>query len=165
MKVTANRVTAREVLRKMAAPLPGARPAAQAPAPVAPPAPTGPAGPTTEPELGQETAPAKPKAAPQATSELQTTIQSLQQDFFSDEKMSQLSDSLTSLIPMVGPEHSEKLAKVYAKYMEAAAIMKANLAALAVMVAPQAAQMEQLNNLFKEQEGPGNQSLSIGPLT
>lgn len=163
MKVSAYRITAQEIIKKKAQPLPGV---SKAPASTPAPTRTAPVAPSSpSPDMAQEKPSLEPAKGPQPTSELQTLIQTLQTEFFSDEKMSTLSDHLTALIPMVGPEQSEKLAKVYAKFMEASAILKANLAALGVMVAPQAAQMEQLQQMFQEQEGLGNNNLKIGPLT
>lgn len=175
------KVSAADLMERTAAPMPGAqaparpqrsfRPAPQGGAPQQAPsaAPTG-APEEGTPEAGSPAGGVEQQAAPQ--NEMQELIRKLQTDFFSDQKQEELSSALMTLIPMVGPEHSEKLAKVYAKFMEGMAVLKANIAALAVMVAPAAAQVNQLQQMFDAQEGPGaaggqqqGLSVGVGPMT
>lgn len=85
-----------------------------------------------------------------APDDLQETVKVLQR-YFSDRKISDISNRLQALIPVVGPDHSEKIAKVYAKFMESVAILKATLASMAVLAAPQQEVAKNLRDLMQMQ--------------
>lgn len=114
-----------------------------------------------------------------APNDLQETTRVLQR-YFSDRKITDISNRLQALIPVVGPEHSEKIAKVYAKFMESVAVLKATLASMAVLAAPQQEVAKNLRDLMQMPTPMGGgginpsgggaspaqqQTLKSGPLT
>jgi hypothetical protein len=83
--------------------------------------------------------------------ELQQTAQFLNR-VFSDKRVSEISSRVQSLISAVGPEHSEKVAKIFSKLLESIFSLKAFLASVAVLTAPQ---QEVIKNLQQIMQGPG----------
>lgn len=167
------KVTASEILNRTAAPLPGAgafppRPKVTPPTPGKPVAPPAPA-----PEEPAEFAPEEP-AAPEeqpgqeGQPDLQRIIQEVSQDF-SDQRVERLSKNMLTLMKVVPPDHSEKMAKVFTKMMEAIMAMKANITALQVMTMPQMQQQQimqqNLQQLNQIGGAPINQGIKSGPLT
>lgn len=165
------RVTARDIINKTAAPLPGASPFPARPAPKGPMAQPG-QGPMPEkPRPDPEMMPEEPKGAPATetgeTEDLQTMIRDLD-SHFSDDKIADISEKMLVLMKIVPPEQGEKIAKVYTKFMEASMAMKANIAALQVMAMPAQQQQQLMNqNLQNLQNtaGPTDQGVKVGPIT
>lgn len=168
------RVTAEEVWKKMAAPLPGA--GAFPPRPkVAPP--TG-----VEPRVAPPSASAPPNAAspeedfvpeegaPQQNGEtpsIQGIVKTLDQ-YFTDDKIQSISSNMLTLMKVVPPESGEKLSKVFTKLMEAMMSMKANIAALQVMAMPAQQQTEMMQKNLQQltQAAPTvDQGIKSGPIT
>lgn len=170
------KVHASEILNRTAAPLPGAgafppRPRVAPPTPGRPVAPPAPGAPEEPNEFAAEE-PAAPGAEQPGQQEgqpnLQTIIQEVSADF-ADEKVERLSKNMLTLMKVVPPDHSEKMAKVFTKMMEAIMAMKANIAALQVMTMPQMQQqqimqknLQQLNQIGGQ---PIDQGIKSGPLT
>ena len=181
MKVYANeiKVTAAEMLQKMGAPLPGLPRHRQVPPQGVPRMNFG--EPAQEPGMEGED---ELNGAPQdgangngdgngkqpGQKDLLTTVKRLQDTYFTDDKVNDISDSLMAIIPMVGPAHTEKITKVYTKWMEAVALLKANLGSLVVMAQPINQMQEQVQNIMNAPDemgggGPQQEGLKIGPLT
>lgn len=167
-------VTARDVLTKTGAPLPGMPPRTPPPggaipnAPMPPPGPeAAPAEPEMEPGLDdpeglEPDLDAEPEAEEQPQ-DLRGVVDELQQ-LFSDEKLEQISGLMMALIPLVGPEHGEDIAKVYSKLMEAMMTVKANLASILVMALP-AQQMQQTMQQLTQPAANPEDAFKTGPLT
>lgn len=165
------KITASEILRKMGAPLPGAagfppRPKMQPPSPQ-PTDPT-PRIPGDEPPVEEAVQPeqAPEEGSPQSVQEI---VQRLGQHF-SDDKISEINDSMLTLMKVVPPDTAEKIAKVFTKLMEAMMSLKANIVALQVMSMPaqQQQQMMQQNLQQLNQAAGGggmNQGIKSGPIT
>ena len=169
------RITAREVLEKQAAPMPGGgrpmggQPGRPAPMGMEPAAPEDPAGtPGADPN-----APPDPNGAAQAdggSEDLQQLTQSLLNDYFDDQKINDASTRIQKLIPIIGPEHAEKYVKVYSDWIKASMTMKANLLAMVVMATPQQMMQNQMNQMMKQLQmggqggAPGQQPLKV-PVT
>lgn len=162
---------------RTAAPLPGANPQQPMRAPqqsVRVPVPGGnPEQPAVQ-ETGAEPAPGEEVQEPgqePESADLKTMAQSLAQDHFSDEGSRDLSTKMTQLLRMVGPEHSDKFAKHYEKYLSEYFAMKAALESIIVLTTPaeQAAQLaqRQMQMLMQQsQQGAGpNANVRSGPLT
>lgn len=169
------KITAKDVLRKQAAPpmggvptqRPTGRPELSSPAP---------GGPTDPSQMGEAPGaggdPSQMGAQPEQQNpqqgELAQITQSLLRDYFDDAKISDASDKIQKMIPLVGPEHAEKFVKVYTDWVKAAMTMKANLMAMVVMATPQQLMQNQVQTLMQQlqsgqQQGP--QALKSGPLT
>lgn len=164
------KITARDMMRKHAAPPMGGPPAGpemggqpmQHSAPVGDPAGSPPGG---EPGMGME----EEQQPGQGGGELMQITQSLLRDYFDDGKISDASNKIQQMIPLIGPEHAEKFVKVYSDWVKSMMVLKANLMSIAVMTTPQDVMQSQVNNLMKQlQEGQGNggpQPLKSGPIT
>jgi hypothetical protein len=161
------KVTGVEVLQKMAAPLPGAKAfPSRTPSPVSSERPERPSSELQPPPT--EDAPKKPtQEKPESEpTDLKSIIQTLDQHF-TDEAIQDISNSMLALMKVIPPESSEKLSKVFTKFMEAAMSLKANIAALQVMTMPaqQQAELFQKNLQQLTQTPDLSQALKSGPIT
>jgi len=166
------KISAAEVLRKMGAPLPGAagfppRPKMQPPSPQ-PTDPT-PRIPGDEPPVEEAVAPEQEPGAQEGPQSVQQIVQRLG-EHFSDDKISDINDSMLTLMKVVPPDTAEKVAKVFTKLMEAMMALKANIVALQVMSMPAQQQnqmmqrnLEQLNQAAGQ--GAAGQGIKSGPIT
>ena len=159
MKITAKDILARRergrknvrlAVEKLAAPMPmpagPERGSAGMPPPRPPEAPPGPGmdDPMAGPGEGQGGA-EKPDVA--------EMVKNISRQYLGDEVLAEIQDAVMQLIGHVNPDISKDVAKDFGKFMEAAAILKANLNALLVMSTPQQ-NLSQLQ-LFPEEEPQG----------
>jgi len=96
------------------------------------------AGPGGDPSMGEEMpAEASPEREQPQQEDVPTMVRRISQDYLGDEKIGEIQEAIMNLIGFVTPEISKDVAKDFGKFMEAAAILKANLNALLVMQTPQ----------------------------
>lgn len=169
------KITAREIMERSAAPMPGQRPAQPqgrpAPMGMEPAAPEEPGMPGEDPTGGAT----DPNAAAQADAgagDLQALSQQLLNEYFDDRKINEVSDQLQKLIPLIGPEHAEKFVKVQTDWIKSTMILKANIISLVVLATPQKMMQNQMDQMMKNLQqqaggmggGMGQQPLKV-PVT
>lgn len=91
-----------------------------------------------------------PQEPEEEQQDIPSMVENISQNFLSDDKMNEIQDAVMALMGAVAPDMATDIAKQFGKFMEAAALLKADLKALTIMGTPQ-------NNLKQLQLAPEDQ--------
>jgi len=147
------RENTRNQVIKLAAPPPSAGPG---PMDRGLPGPPGPQGPPPGPGMEEPTPEPGLEEGGGGDQNVAEMVKYISHEYLGDEVLQEIQEAVMELIGRVTPEVSKDVAKDFGKFMEAAAILKANLNALLVMATPPK-NLQQLQ-LYPEEEQSGLKS-------
>lgn len=84
---------------------------------------------------------------------VQSLTNSLLKDYFDDEKISDASEKMQKLIPLIGPDNAEKFIKIYTDWIKSTMAMKAHILSLVVLTTPQAVLQQRMQGLIESLQG------------